>query len=224
MAICNSVQNIAPSECIGDSLVKINNNFSNLNNDLCLSNTMVTTLSNQIYPTTLFVPVNYNTRSNENPLMAAWAGTGNQSSQSWWSGIQTVTVPNCPANTIGISLHMWANVNSYQNNGQNVYIYREGEEALVRAPSTSTTPQDITGAQRSNLNVNYIKAFIDPSGSAYNLGEYEGDYESTLPIYINTTTKQFKWFWVDTKNGATPAGNPDYSVYFTLFGYYIQVV
>jgi hypothetical protein len=35
MAICNSVENIAPSECIGDSLVKINNNFSNLNTDVC---------------------------------------------------------------------------------------------------------------------------------------------------------------------------------------------
>lgn len=48
MAICNSVQNIAASECIGDSLVKINNNFSNLNLDLCTLLTIVNTLSSQV--------------------------------------------------------------------------------------------------------------------------------------------------------------------------------
>ena len=35
MSTCNYTQQIAASECIGDSLVKINNNFSNLDNSLC---------------------------------------------------------------------------------------------------------------------------------------------------------------------------------------------
>ena len=45
MAICNSVQNIAASECIGDSLVKINNNFANLNTDACALLTLINQLS-----------------------------------------------------------------------------------------------------------------------------------------------------------------------------------
>lgn len=48
MAICSSVQNIAASECIGDSLVKINNNFLNLNTDTCTLLTLVNTLSAQV--------------------------------------------------------------------------------------------------------------------------------------------------------------------------------
>lgn len=48
MAICNSVQNIASSECIGDSLVKINNNFSNLNNDACTLLTLINQLSSEL--------------------------------------------------------------------------------------------------------------------------------------------------------------------------------
>lgn len=35
MAGCNNIQIIAPTECIGDSLVKINNNFTNLDTTLC---------------------------------------------------------------------------------------------------------------------------------------------------------------------------------------------
>lgn len=35
MAGCNNTQIIAPTECIGDSLTKINNNFSNLDTALC---------------------------------------------------------------------------------------------------------------------------------------------------------------------------------------------
>lgn len=35
MATCSTVQTIAASECIGDSLTKINNNFANLNTDTC---------------------------------------------------------------------------------------------------------------------------------------------------------------------------------------------
>jgi hypothetical protein len=45
MAICNSVQSIASSECIGDSLVKINNNFANLNADACTLLTLINDLS-----------------------------------------------------------------------------------------------------------------------------------------------------------------------------------
>jgi len=54
MAICNSTQIIAPTECIGDSLVKINNNFSNLNNDVCSLLTLVNELSSNMM--TLDVP------------------------------------------------------------------------------------------------------------------------------------------------------------------------
>jgi len=45
MPICNSVQPIQPTECIGDSLVKINTNFSNLNADACSLVTMIRSLS-----------------------------------------------------------------------------------------------------------------------------------------------------------------------------------
>jgi hypothetical protein len=45
MAICNSTQLIASSECIGDSLVKINNNFTNLDSDVCSLLTYIRTLS-----------------------------------------------------------------------------------------------------------------------------------------------------------------------------------
>lgn len=48
MAICNSVQTILPQQCIGDSLPIINNNFSNLNTDICTLLTLINELSSNM--------------------------------------------------------------------------------------------------------------------------------------------------------------------------------
>lgn len=59
MAICSSVQNIAASECIGDSLVKINNNFANLNEDACTLLTLLNQLSASVPPVGSVVNTHY---------------------------------------------------------------------------------------------------------------------------------------------------------------------
>lgn len=53
MAICDTVDNIPDSECIGDSLIRINNNFSNLAANDCSLLTLVNALSGLVtYKTT----------------------------------------------------------------------------------------------------------------------------------------------------------------------------
>jgi hypothetical protein len=48
MSICNVVQTIQPTQCIGDSLPVINNNFNNLNNSVCTLDTRTTEISGKI--------------------------------------------------------------------------------------------------------------------------------------------------------------------------------
>jgi hypothetical protein len=219
------VQNIERTECIGNSLVKINSNFSgletagcDLENELAAVEASVISLSsitNQITPTVLFVPVNYNTFSNANPMLSSWSSKGNVTNTSaWWSGIQTLTIPNCPTNAVAVLLQVKANTNSYANNGQSVFFYKSEEQTSVNLPNTNTTPGNITIAQANNINTAFSRISLDPNPP-------EAEDTSTFPIYINVTTKQIKYFWVDYK-GTVPTANPDYYVGIRLLGYYVK--
>lgn len=242
MAICNSVQTIAASECIGDSLPKINNNFANLNTDLCSLNTTVTTLSNQVYPTTLFVPVNYNTQTNKVvsivpdvngrysylPGGDSWFRTfyGITNSTPWWSGIQTTTpLPDAPSNTVALLVNIHFNANAYQNNSINLFIRKNNTEnwnsPFDQNPSY-TTQGNITTTVRNNINFDYLKMYLDPTGGGDT--SWEAEHTSTLPIYIDPTTKTFQWFIMDGKEQGTPTSQPAYSARMDLLGYYIKVV
>lgn len=119
MAICNSVQNIAASECIGDSLVKINSNFSNLNTDVCsllslindLSSNMMT-LNNVPYARLAELPGQDTAISNLNSITGASNTNTNQPAQLIFPISTAVTLTRnltfigTPANyldTIGIT-------------------------------------------------------------------------------------------------------------------------
>ena len=220
------VQNIERTECIGNSLVKINSNFSGLETAGCDLETelaaveaeviSLSSITNQITPTVLFVPVNYNTFSNANPFLSGWSANGNVTSTSaWWSGIQTLTIPNCPTNTVAVLLQVRANVNSYSNNGQAVFFYKSEEQTSVNLPNTNTTPGNITIAQANNINTAFSRIYLDPNPP-------EAEDTSTFPIYINVTTKQIKYFWVDFK-GTVPTAVPQYYVATRLLGYYVKI-
>jgi hypothetical protein len=60
MANCNYVSIISPSECIGDSLFKINTNFNNLNSVVCDQSTSIQSLSSQVVTNTPFFRIENN--------------------------------------------------------------------------------------------------------------------------------------------------------------------
>jgi hypothetical protein len=238
---CPSITTIQKNECIGNSLPTINNNFTSIKNEVCnntadigslqvqyqtLVNTtnVLSAYTQQVIPTVLFVPVNYATQSNSNPKLVSWSSnsTQNTSSTPWWSGIQTATIPNVPSNTVGVLIEAWANVNSWQNNGQYIYIYRQEEQASVNPPNTNTTPGNITSTQFNQVNQNFLKLAIDPTGTT--LGSYEGDSQVTIPVYLSPSNNQFRWFWIDAREGGAPGGPPDYGFTIHLLGYYVKIV
>ena len=240
MATCEYTQLIDSSECVGDSLVKINNNFANLNAALCTSSTATNTTSAAVVdlrnkinsvlsPTVLFVPANYSTQSNAIGSVVAWGGKGTRSTNPWWSGVQTVTLNNVPTNTIGVLVEAFANVNAYANNSQRVYFYKSGEEGTtsgtVVLPSNSSSASNITQAQYNNITSNsetFRKIVMDP---VHGETIEEIEFSVTFPIYtstVNATTRQFRWFWTDGKADTTaPTSNPDYSLSIKLVGYYV---
>lgn len=91
MAICSSVQTIAPTECIGDSLVKINNNFSNLNTDLCNTYTQFAALSSLYTTTMAFSAVN---RTAQGLRAVAPQGAGTVANPAWYTYLQVTNVPS----------------------------------------------------------------------------------------------------------------------------------
>jgi len=239
MAGCNNIQVIAPTECIGDSLTKINNNFANLDTDLCAT----ATITSQVTSTTLFIPVNYSTRTNQN--IVAIPGTGNNlkwtgsyktngqnffwiregttSTVPWWSGVQTANLSGAPVNSVGALLSIFFNVNSQNNNGQHLLVRKDSTEVW-------NSPQDqggaalgnITAIQRDNINYSYSKIYLDPTGGPK--VPWEAEHDVTVPVYFNTASKTFQWFIIDGKNGGAPRFAPEYIVRITVLGYYVAVV
>ena len=235
------VQNIERTECIGNSLTKINSNFSGLEtagceleSEIVALNTEVGQLSSiteQVKPTVLFVPVNFATRSNQNVVAIPGTGnivygttpntlktfTGNTSTNPWWSGVQTANLSGAPVNAVAASVNIWFNVNAYGNNGQTLLIRKDSSENW-NSPQDQGGPAsgNITVTQRNNINYSFYKIGIDPNPP-------EGEAYVTIPVYFNTTSKTFQWFIIDAKDGA-PTATPEYNVRMTVLGYYLQVV
>ena len=229
------VQNIDRTECIGNSLVKINNNFTGLESAGCvLENTVdglstnLTTLSTNfvnlssaVAAATLFVPVNLQTRSNQNVVLASqsWTGVTSSANQPWWSGVQTTNLSSVPSNAVAASIEIYHNINSVANHGQAFYLRKDSTENWS-APSNSSTSGTITLAQYNAISSNYLKMVQDPTGES--AGLYEAEMTTVIPIYFNTSTKTFQWFITDSKTGAITT-NPSYYVRIKLLGYYVTV-
>jgi hypothetical protein len=166
----------------------------------------------------IFVPINFDTRSNANPNIASWSTNGNTSSSAWWSGEQVVNLINAPANAIAVLANFFVNTNPVLNSGQRVYAYRASEANAVGRPSTSTSPQNISTAQLNAINSAFVKSVMDPTGGP---GQFEAEHTECHPIYFDTATKRFNWFWVDAKNGGAPTSAPFYSLDIRILGYYV---
>lgn len=91
MAGCNNVQVIAPTECIGDSLTKINDNFANLDTTLCTAYNGVVTLSSLNAATMSFNDIN---RTAQNLRTIAPGSTVN--APVWYNYLQITNVPSNP--------------------------------------------------------------------------------------------------------------------------------
>lgn len=167
----------------------------------------------------LFVPINFSTRSNAIPSIVSWSRDGNTSSSPWWSGEQNVTLNNVPSKAVAALVQFFANTNSGTNNAQEVFAYSASEAASVGRPSSSTTPQNITTTQRNALNRSFSKIRLDPTGGSG--AAWEQEYATVLPVYFDTTTKQFKWFWVDTKDYVAPPESPEYYLELKVLGYFV---
>jgi hypothetical protein len=167
----------------------------------------------------LFVPINFSTRSNAIPSIVYWTANGNTSSSPWWSGEQNVTLNNVPSKAVAVLVQFFANSNPVVNNGQRVLAYSASEASSVGRPSSSTAPQNITIAQRNAINNAFDKVVIDPTGGSG--ASFEGEHATVIPVYFDTITKQFKWFWLDTRNQATPTSAPYYQLEIKTLGYFV---
>lgn len=192
-----------------------------------------------------FVPVNFSTRSNISVPIIPGTGnnilnfdgpsnpsnnyvrvyTGTASANPWWSGINTVTLPNVPQNAVAALVHIYFNVNSTRNNSQFLFVRRDNTENWGNPTLTSTTPGDITTVQRDAFTGDYLKIYLDPTGNDNLSNPFEAESDITIPIYFNTTTNTFQWFIMDRKETSTAGlGVPESRVRMTLLGYYIQVL
>jgi hypothetical protein len=224
MSTCNYTQPIFETECIGDSLPKINANFSNLDTGLCSivtsSNTQIpslTSLKQQVESSVLFVPAQFTSRSNSNIVLAGhqYAGQGNSygnilpatntnslaltgtNKRAWWSGAKTITITNAPAKTIAVLIEVWYNVNSAANNTQRLFIRKDSTETGTGWPTSGEG--DITDTQRNNFSSSFGKMYIDPIGNSSSVPEhrtfYEGENITTFIVYVaNTANPTTKQF------------------------------
>lgn len=186
-----------------------------IDNTLSTVSTVVPTLS------TLFVPVNLQTRSNENVILAnqSWQGVTSSANQPWWSGVQTTNLSSVPSNAVAASIEIYHNINSIANNVQYFYLRKDSTENWS-APSNSSTSGTITLAQYNAISQNYLKMSQDPTEGS--VGLHEAEMTTVIPIYFNTSTKTFQWFITDSK-GVAIASKPDYLVRIKLLGYYVTV-
>lgn len=231
MATCTGdqyVQNIERTECIGNSLVKINNNFAALDVAVCETGNSIAEINESLQnhesqledvqtlvaSTAAFVPVNFATRSNANVVLANKHFIGNTSLDPWWSGVQTETVPTPPAGCVGIQAKIYFNSNATQNNALSFFLRKDSTENWG-APA-GTTAQTITQAQYDAINTDYKKIYMDPHSPGYEVDAY-----ITIPIYTSSTNT-FQWFVADSKISSTaPASNPTYTITMDFLGYYL---
>ena len=166
----------------------------------------------------VFVPANYSTLSNSiGKFVDSGVITGSVSLTPWWSGIQTATVPTVPTNTVAVLIQVLVNCNTNANNAVNAYFYKESEATDVSLPSTSTAKQNITQVQYDNIDSAYARITMDSTSG-------ECEETATFPLYIDTTTNQFKWFITDGKNdNNAPSSTPEYIVNIRILGYYVKI-
>lgn len=169
----------------------------------------------------VFVPANYSTLSNSNSFLIGYSANGTLSTDPWWSGIQTVTVPNCPTNTVGVLLQAIVNCNTFANNEIRANYYKSSEQNSAVVPSTSTTAQNITQAQYNAINTSFTRISLDSMGTS--TGGFEAEGSATFPLYIDETNQQFKYFLTDNKASTAPTSTPEYSTNIRLLGYYVKI-
>lgn len=253
MSTCNYTQPIFDTECIGDSLPKINANFSNLDTGLCnvvtTSNTQIpglTSLKQQVQASTLFIPAQLATKSNSQILLAqhVYGGsastvrnilpitntnalTGGAGERAWWSGAKTITITNCPVKTVAVLVEVYYNVNSAANNGQRLFVRKDATETSTGWP---TGEGDITRVQRDAFSNSFRKIHLDPTGNTTTVSEnntfFEAEHSVTFVVYVaNTANPTTKQFQycILDDKRLTPSTSPDYTVEISLQGYYVEV-
>lgn len=230
---------IFETECIGDSLNKINNNFekldeacqalqTNITNSNSQLITQTTTTSSQLTAAPIFIPANYSVQSNALNTVQTWEGTGTKTaSNAWWSGEQTVNLTNVPAGAVGALVSVYAYTSAYQGNTQNLYFYKN-TEGNIWSPSVPGGAGDYTGTVPNN---SYIKVTLKPgirptleapTYSSLTATPHESNTTAVFPLYF--ASNQFNWFWNDTKDD--PGSNlfydfPKYGLEIKILGYYV---
>jgi hypothetical protein len=214
--------------CVGDSLGYINANtesfvnaFNTLENSVVGQNGSVTNINSKLLAAPIFIPVRYNTLSNQNVIISNVGSRSNAGLNSttkkyngpikrWWSSNFKVSIPSIPSigNTVGALIHVYFNSNPKGNNSLLYYV--KERNAPINNSRYPTTAQ-------SN---NYIRKLqMDPTLNKNSF--YEAESDITIPVYLDND-KTFSWRISDGKTQNPWAVNPDYFVRVALLGYYVQ--
>jgi hypothetical protein len=244
-------QFIDPTECMGDSLFKINNNAANFDTRINSISTVVLKLEG-----VHFIPANLASKSNQDIILFNhgytgtttgnlnnnWPGAVRQTQltnvkslaetgtnqRAWWSGAKLISVSNVPSNTVGLLVSFNFNVNTQQNNSCRLYARRNSAESGHGWKSSGSG--DLTQAELNSFSDNFLKVAIDPISTAQSTAPAgtgaatEGDNSSIAVVYPAGigTTRTFEYCIVDVKS-STPRAIPQYNPRAVLLGYYVFV-
>lgn len=171
MAICNSTQIIAPTECIGDSLVKINNNFSNLDSNIC-------SLHSNLYS---LVPVFSNLRISLDPSAPIVTSDIINAPNIYIHPYEgnAVSLFNTTTNTWDIKLIPqvlpFSLIGLFANSNYDIFLYHDGTSFQIEFVLwPNSTRGNSTGSPKTLLNGIYVK-----TGSSNK--RYIGCLRTTLP-------------------------------------------
>jgi hypothetical protein len=226
--IGNAPYRINREWCIGDSLGYINANSENFDNRIITLETKTNTgstssplyhINNKLIQAPLFIPANYSntTLSNENVTLGTWRlnSTTPQYAgpiKTWYSPNFSVSIPNLPLNTVGVSINVKFNANTKGNNAIGFLLKKRN--ALV---DNSTYP---TASQLSNYTTKFTQ---DPSGGSG--AAWEAEAFSTMTAYLDTTgifPNTFSWRIFDVKRANPWDTKTAYNIEIYLLGYFVR--
>lgn len=157
MATCNYTSIITESECIGDSLVTINNNFANLNTGLCNIISQYSTLGNQIAASLANLRISLSLTSpvittdiknagtiHIHPYNGNAVGLYNSNTSQWdvklLTGVLSFSLAGLAANT-----------------NYDIYLYHDGTNFQIDFTQWSSSSRNSTGPAKVLLNGAKVK-------------------------------------------------------------------
>jgi len=152
MATCNYISTISESECIGDSLTTINDNFINLNNGLCNNLTQYTDLYNQIAASLANLRIS---PSNANPIVTTdfknaqsiFIHPYNGNAVGFYNPVTGAWDVKLIPSVLGFGLAGLA-----ANTNYDIYLYHDGTNFQIDFTQWSSSLRSSTGPAKTIIN------------------------------------------------------------------------